>query len=137
MVIIAPRAQAALVQIKNPYEGDLINYLYIVLKGVSTVNFGLSQADLEIRNTLHPFIQHGIFGCMGIFDGRKETLHKIKDSNNGVFVFVINGAFEVNGRLLEERDALALWETEEADIEALSENAIILLFEVPLNGFTA
>jgi hypothetical protein len=43
----------------------------------------------------------------------------------------------VQGRLLENRDALSLWDTEEIDMEALSNDAVILLIEVPPAAFTA
>jgi len=38
----------------------------------------------------------------------------------------------VEGRLLHARDGLTLWETEEAEMEALSNDAIVLLIELPL-----
>jgi hypothetical protein len=136
-IVISPITKGNTITLKNPYADDLISYLYLVFRGVSTVNFGFNNINLDIRNILHPFIQQGICGYMGIFDGRKEALYTVKNPANGLFAFVINGAFEVNGRLMEERDALALWEAAEADIEALSKNAIIVLFEVPLNSFTA
>ena len=50
----------------------------------------------------------------------------------GAFVFVIEGAFEVQGTLLHERDGLALWKTEEVEMEALSNEAIILVIELTL-----
>jgi len=136
-VVLLPYSKGTTVTFSNPYEADLINFLYINLKSNGSKGFGVSHINLDIRNTLHPFTQLGICGYMGIFDGRNEVLYPVNNTANGLFAFVVNGAFEVNGRLLEERDALALWETDAADIEALSDNAIILLLEVPLNTFTA
>ena len=43
---------------------------------------------------------------------------------------VINGAFEIQNRLLENRDAIILWEITELEFEALSENALIIFFEI-------
>jgi len=40
--------------------------------------------------------------------------------------------FEAEGRLLHERDGLALWDTVEIEMEALSNDAIILLIETTL-----
>ena len=48
-------------------------------------------------------------------------------------MFVIEGAFEVQGTLLHARDGLALWGTDKLEKEALSNDAIILLIELPLN----
>ena len=50
----------------------------------------------------------------------------------GAVKTVIEGAFEVHGRLLHARDGLALWDTSIAEIEALSNDAIILLVELSL-----
>jgi len=47
-------------------------------------------------------------------------------------IFVLEGAFEAEGRLLHSRDGLALWDTNEIEIEALSNDAIILLIEITL-----
>jgi redox-sensitive bicupin YhaK (pirin superfamily) len=47
-------------------------------------------------------------------------------------VYVIEGAFEVQYRLLHARDGLALWEAERVEWEALSNDAILLVLEVPL-----
>ena len=68
----------------------------------------------------------------GVFDGRREAEYRLENPENGIFAFVINGAFELENRLLEARDGLALWDTDKLELEALSENAILLLLEVPL-----
>lgn len=132
-------AAANAVTLTNPYEDGLINYLYLTFKDAEFLqDTHVRTVNLEERNVLHEFIsKDSIRGFMAIFDGRREAIYKLKKPANGLFFFVINGAFEVQGRLLEERDGLALWDTNEADMEALSENAIILVFEVPLVGFTA
>ena len=50
---------------------------------------------------------------------------------NGFFAFVIEGAFELEGRLLHARDGLALWNLEKIEWEALSGGAILLVLQVP------
>jgi redox-sensitive bicupin YhaK (pirin superfamily) len=67
---------------------------------------------------------------IGKFSGRAETTYKLTSENSGLFVFVIEGAFELEGRLLHARDGLALWEIKEVELEALSNDAIILLIEL-------
>ncbi|WP_262891527.1 pirin family protein [Adhaeribacter radiodurans] len=44
------------------------------------------------------------------------------------------GAFEVQGRLLHEKDSLALWDTEEVELEALSNHIRILIMELNVFG---
>lgn len=72
-------------------------------------------------------------GFIGLFDGRKEGTFTLKNPRNGVFAFVLSGAFEIEDRLLEAKDGLALKVTHKIEWEALSENAILLVIEVPLN----
>ena len=58
----------------------------------------------------------------------------MQNKNNGIYAFIIEGVFEVQDRLLHTKDALDLWNTDEIDFEALSNGAILLLFEVPLRS---
>jgi quercetin 2,3-dioxygenase len=66
---------------------------------------------------------------IGKFAGREECVFQME--GKGLFFFVIEGAFEVQYRLLEARDGLALWNVRSVEIEALSKDAIILLLELP------
>lgn len=59
----------------------------------------------------------------------KGAIHHVNSNKKGVFAFVIEGAFEIQGRLLEAKDGLALWNDNEIEMEALSNGAIILLIE--------
>ena len=51
------------------------------------------------------------------------------DSTKGVFVFVIDGAFEVSNRLLQARDGLAITKASQVEFESLSNEAIIMFIE--------
>lgn len=121
--------------LSNPYGKELINFLYIVFSH-SIINEPVTVSlNLEQRNYLTPFSLPGsVKTKIGLFNGRGERIHRLQSHNNGLFVFIIAGAFEVQGRLLEARDGLALWQLEEADVEALSENALLLLIEFPVRG---
>ncbi len=66
---------------------------------------------------------------MGKYDGRKKGDYVLKNKNNGVFAFVIEGVFEVHDRLLHAKDALAIWDADEIDFEALSNGAILLCWK--------
>jgi len=46
-----------------------------------------------------------------------------------VYVFVIEGAFEVQNRLLHARDGLSLSSATEVEFEALSNDAMLLILE--------
>ncbi|WP_409034090.1 hypothetical protein [Runella sp.] len=68
---------------------------------------------------------------MGKFGGREEGIYTVRNpERNGVFIFVIEGAFEVQNRLLHPRDGLSLTHVTEVEFEALSNDAILLVLEV-------
>jgi redox-sensitive bicupin YhaK (pirin superfamily) len=62
-------------------------------------------------------------------NSKNYTLNK---KGNGVYVFVIKGNAKIGDQILNERDGLGIWDTENFDVEAL-ENTEILLMEVPMN----
>jgi redox-sensitive bicupin YhaK (pirin superfamily) len=70
---------------------------------------------------------------LGTFDQDFSTNYTIKDKTNGVYAFVLNGDFTINGQELNQRDGLGMWNIEKLDIKATSKNAEILLMEVPMN----
>ncbi|MBS1509297.1 MAG: pirin family protein [Bacteroidetes bacterium] len=129
-------------EVSNPFEEDiLVSFLQIWLnKNEAPFIPKLKQAyfDLCKTNQLRTIIQpadlhQNSFINIGQFEGRKKGSYTIQGSNNGVYVFIINGAFEVQDRLLHAGDGLAMWNTGEIDFEALSNNAIVLLMELPVN----
>ena len=67
---------------------------------------------------------------LGRFAGRAETVYPLRTPGAGVFVFVLAGAFEVASRLLHEKDGLALWDVAEIELEALSNDALLLVLEL-------
>ena len=51
---------------------------------------------------------------------------------NGVYAFVLSGDFEVNGQKLETRDGFGMWDLDNFNVKALTQDAEILLMEVPM-----
>ncbi|MFL0162024.1 pirin family protein [Aquirufa salirivi] len=70
---------------------------------------------------------------LGHFEEGKSSHYQIKKSGNGVYAFVLEGQFSIEGYDLDRRDGLGLWELEGFDLKAKSENAKILLMEVPMH----
>lgn len=70
---------------------------------------------------------------LGTFDKGFSTIHHIKKSGNGVYVFIIRGDAKIDGALLNERDGLGIWNTGKFTFEANSADAEVLLMEVPMN----
>lgn len=125
-------------EISNPYDIENVSYLEIGFSAkmgnfnptCNRLNFGFSERNK--MNLLFEF--SSTIGFIGSYDGRKDGFYTLKNNLNGVFVFVISGAFEVENRLLQEKDGLSLKEVETIEWEALSENAVLLLFEVPIEN---
>ncbi|MDR3046871.1 MAG: pirin family protein [Bacteroidales bacterium] len=69
---------------------------------------------------------------MGTFDKNHTFDYAFKSEGDGLFAMVVEGEFEVEGQKLLHRDALGLWDTSSVHITSLSENARILLIEVPM-----
>ncbi len=65
-------------------------------------------------------------------DAGKEISYTNAFKGNGVFLVAINGSVEVNGQVLNKRDAIAVSETDEFSIKA-TENAELLAIEIPMN----
>jgi len=60
-----------------------------------------------------------------------EQKYKVKNTNNGVYFFVLDGNIVVNNEQLNKRDGLGIWEVTEVNFSA-STNAKILLMDVPM-----
>ena len=68
---------------------------------------------------------------LGMLEKGKKLSHKLEWKNNGVFVFLIEGAVEVLGKKLSERDSAEITGIQGFEINAL-EKSFVLLIEVPM-----
>jgi quercetin 2,3-dioxygenase len=68
----------------------------------------------------------------GIFDNGHSAEYSIQKTDNGIYVFVINGDFEIGGEILKSRDGIGIWDVEKIEIKSLSDDAEILVMEVPM-----
>ena len=124
-------------EISNPYEKDIINYLQIGIKNnvvlFEKVNDTFAFDFEKDKNQLIEVVSFNdlpLKVSAGIFDGREESIYKMQSQKNNFYAFIIDGAFEIEGRLMHARDGLALWDIEQIELEALSNNAIALIIEV-------
>ncbi len=69
---------------------------------------------------------------LGKFESGKETKYELKDKNNGVYAFILDGKVEISGQELNKRDGFGIWDVESIDFKA-NENVRVLLMEVPMN----
>lgn len=130
-------------EIINPYETEQTNFIQIWLTNESsdfTPEIRQTSFDLSDKNKLFPVFSVNdnalrSSGFIGKFDGRNDGTYQVENPEaTGIFVFVLSGVFEVQDRLLHERDGLSLMNLQEPiiEFEALSNNAILLLIEIPL-----
>jgi len=136
-------AKDATIEITNPFKEGLVNFLQIwiraeKIKETTTSNLLTYDVNKYLNSLIKIFPENSgtsswpLTVSIGKFSGRAETIYKLASENSGLFAFVIEGAFELEGRLLHARDGLALWEIEEVELEALSNDAIILTMEITL-----
>jgi quercetin 2,3-dioxygenase len=126
-------------EITNPYENNLIKYIQLWIKapGAGSSDSDLTTFDLnsyKLTTIFQDTADDIKYVCnMVKLDGRQEDIYLRKNSANGVFVFAIQGALEVQYRLMHEGDGLGLWDVDEVEFEALSNDAILLIMEVALS----
>jgi quercetin 2,3-dioxygenase len=71
---------------------------------------------------------------LGSYDAGVEFGYERKKKGNGVYLFVIKGAFQANGQRLEERDGLGISGEEPVRLESLEAGSEILVIEVPMDN---
>lgn len=98
-----------------------------------------ADRDNKLQQVLSPrpeddgvWIHQDAWFHMGNFDKDAGTVYDLKKEGNGVYLFVLEGDFEVNGVTLNRRDGLGIWDTNKVTLKALSDNAEILVMEVPM-----
>jgi len=68
---------------------------------------------------------------LGDFEEQTSIDYVFKKEGNGVYVFVIEGAFMIANEKLRKRDAIGVWNTNEISFEAQSESRVLIV-EVPM-----
>lgn len=132
-------------QVTNTYENEMVNFLQVwlrsdgnhpvkdpVISGFSVddnTNHLVNGGSSQLSGEKFPF-----YIRVGKFRGRAEGHYTLHDPSHGVFAFVVQGAFEIQSRLLHARDGLALWDLNEIEFEALSNEAILVLLELPFKA---
>lgn len=69
---------------------------------------------------------------IGKFDKDFAVEYKVNKKGQGVYAFILHGDFTIDGNLMHERDGLGVWDTDTISIEANSNDAEVLLMEVPM-----
>lgn len=98
----------------------------------------IDSSSNEFKQILSPnandegvWIHQNAWFHLGEFDKETKKYYQVKDKNNGLYVFIIEGGAMINDNKLQRRDGIGIWETENIDIRA-EPNSKILLMEVPM-----
>ncbi|HXB13179.1 MAG TPA: pirin family protein, partial [Bacteroidia bacterium] len=84
------------------------------------------------ENATNLWIHQDAWFHMGNFDKGKKVDYTIKKKGNGVYAFILEGDFTINGEKLSRRDGMGISDTDKVSIEATSDKAEILLMEIPM-----
>ena len=121
--------------ISNPHASSPNHFLQIDLSISTTAEDHQSRFSLDkIKNRLQ--LMHcvslppaGHWRIMiGKFNGRAKYLYQPQENVN-IFAYIIEGAFELQECLLEKSDGLSISGTHLLELEALSNDAILLIME--------
>lgn len=69
---------------------------------------------------------------LGKFDKDKTAEYIVKRKGNGVYIFVLKGDVTIDGQLLNQRDGYGVWDTDKINLVAKSQDAEVLLMDVPM-----
>lgn len=69
---------------------------------------------------------------LGKFDNGVVKDYSLKSNQNGLYIFIIEGEFSVEGTTLSRRDGMGIWDTENVSIKSLENESEVLLMEVPM-----
>lgn len=93
--------------------------------------FSLVAGPEESKKSGALFIHQDAFLSLGRFDADTNIEYTLRNTENGVYFFVIDGEAGIEGAILGKRDALGIWDTEKVFIQAKA-GAFVLAIEVPM-----
>ena len=118
-------------------------WLFPNKKGVTPrydqITLNLKDRQNKLQQTLSPekddagvWIHQDAWFHLGRFDKGHTSDYKIKRNGNGVYAFILKGDVTIEGQQLHERDGLGVWDADKISIVANSEDAEVLLMDVPM-----
>lgn len=123
------------INISNPYSNEVNHFLRVIIPyeasfPKSRTSFSLDESKNQITTLFSINNQNDdlppISFKLGCFDGRAESCLVL---TNDLFVYPLNGAFEVQNCLLEQADGLKICDSKEVELEALSQEAMMAFLE--------
>lgn len=125
------------IELVNVFEEELVNVLVLAFKAGDDqlpsgfiYSYNVNEKPGGLVRAVSKRYELPAILSVGKFSGRAETVYHSEQHSANVFVFILEGAFEVEGRLLHARDGLALWQTTAVEMEALSNDALVIVIEM-------
>lgn len=131
----------------NKNKDRLVKFLQIwiipnkrnVIPRYDQITLNISDRNNKLQQILSPnsndegvWIYQNAWFHIGKFDKNVSVDYNFKEKNNGVYAFVLDGEFEIDSYELGSRDALGIWNAEKISLKSNSDQAEILLIEVPM-----
>lgn len=119
------------VTIKNPFETAFVNYIIMQFQTqIHNAENCLHSFELDINQNKLQSIHNQLINnkiAIGKFDKRIEGAIDLIDKNERCIAINLSGSFEFQDRLLNERDAVLLWNCPNAEFESLAPESILLV----------
>ena len=77
------------------------------------------------------WIHQQAYISIGNFSNETQTKYSMQQSQNGVYIMVIEGSIVLADQTLQHRDAIGLWNTNSIDM-TITKNSKVLVVEVPM-----
>ncbi len=131
----------------NKNKDKLVKFLQIwifpnkknVTPRYDQITLNLNDRHNKLQQILSPnkddegvWIYQNAWFFMGKFNNEFTTKYKTKNIENGVYIFILNGNLLINNNEVNMRDGIGFTNTENIEIKALSQDAEILIMEVPM-----
>ncbi len=132
---------------RNPNADERVNLLQIwIFPKIRNIKPRYDQQIFDPKDRINKFqqivspigdihsgvqINQDAWFQLGDFARGAEATYQLQKKGNGAYIFMIKGVATVNGKLLNKRDALGVWDVDHVALKA-DEDAEILLLDVPM-----
>jgi redox-sensitive bicupin YhaK (pirin superfamily) len=105
------------------------------------ITLNIEDRNNKLQQILSPspadegvWIHQNAWFHMGKFDNEQTENYTLRNKENGIYIFLLEGRLSINGQELERRDGLGIKKTEVINLISLENNTEVLLMEVPLSN---
>jgi hypothetical protein len=131
----------------NKNQDKLVKFLQIwvfpnkknVTPRYDQITLNIADRHNNLQQILSPnkddagvWIHQDAWFSLGKFDKDFSIKYQTKRKENGVYIFVLKGDLSINNTMVNTRDGIGITNTENIDIKALTQDAEILVMDVPM-----